>query len=329
MNYKFRKLFITGIISVFIVFNSCDSGDEPKTNDAAMTQAEKLGFEKGKKILIIHADDIGMCEEANIAAKQYLGENQIQSISLMAPCPAVDEMTEWLKENKGFDAGIHLTLTSEWKTYRWSSVTPKELVPGLIDGKGMLWPDVLSVVANAHVVEVEKEIRAQIDKVINSGFRPTHLDSHMGTVFAHYSFLDVYLKIAEEYNIPATVPDLSKPELVEYYKEKGFPINEDYIKRVVQYEMPKLDNYLTVPEGNTYEELRENFLGELSSLGPGITEFYFHPSAYSEELKEITNSWQRRVWEAELFSDPLVHKFFEENNIGFTNWIEIMSLHKT
>ena len=93
---------------------------------------------------------------------------------------------------------------------------------------------------------------------------------------------------------------------------------------VNEYTLSKLDNFTSVPGGQTYEEKIENFKVLVRSLPPGLTEIIFHPSVETENLKTITNSWQQRVWEAEMFSDPDLIKFFEDEDIIFTNWKEIM-----
>jgi chitin disaccharide deacetylase len=90
------------------------------------------------------------------------------------------------------------------------------------------------------------------------------------------------------------------------------------------YSLPKLDFFGSVPNGKTYEEKRTNFLNLVSSLEAGLTEIIFHPSVYSENLKSITGSWQQRVWEAEMFADPVVLEYFKENDIVFTNWRDVM-----
>jgi hypothetical protein len=97
------------------------------------------------------------------------------------------------------------------------------------------------------------------------------------------------------------------------------------IKIADEYRLPKLDDFSSVPSGKTYEEKRDKFFALVKSLDPGLTEIIFHPSVESENLKTITNSWQQRVWEAQLFSDPVVHEFFKQEEIIHTNWKEIMN----
>ncbi len=310
------SLFLIAVL----VMQSC--GNSKKTEPA--TQAEKLGFKKGKKVLIIHADDAGMCPEANISIEKYLENGEIKSTSVMMPCPSAEPMVEWAKKHPGTDLGIHLTLTSEWKTYRWSSVSDTAKVPGLIDPDGKFWHEVPGVVAHASAGEVETEIRAQIEKAKSLGWQPTHLDSHMGTLFGSPGYIKVYLKVSEEYNIPAAIVDFSDEKVVAVYREMGYPITDEVIKMVDGYKLPKLDFYTYVPKGGTYDELKENFFKMVKSLKPGLVQVFFHPSVYSENLKTITNSWQRRVWEAKLFSDPEVKEFLATEGVVITNWIEVM-----
>jgi chitin disaccharide deacetylase len=297
------------------------SANEKKKNT---TWAEKLGYPKAKKVLLLHMDDIGMCPEANAAAERYINNDQIMSAAVMMPCPDAVTFIEWAKNHPVADIGLHLTLTSEWKTYRWSSITDPSKVPGLLDPDGKLWHEVPDVVTHASADEVEAEIRAQIEKCINLGYRPTHIDTHMGTLYGSPGYTKVFFKVAQEYNIPANAIDLSDPEIAKKFKRQGYPIDDQLIGYADNYLLPKLDDFTSVPTGNTYEEKRANFMALVKSLKPGLTEIIFHPSTETDNLKSITRSWQQRVWESDLFADPVIHQFFKQEGIIITNWKEIM-----
>ena len=323
----YPKLFFLVFFAMIWMIMSCandthttDGKDQPEPK----TWAEKLGFPAGKKVLILHADDIGMCPEANISAKRYLNQDEIQSAAVMMPCPNAEDFILWAKENPGKDVGLHLTLTSEWKTHRWGPVTDQAEVPGLIDPDGKLWHKVIQVVQHASAEEVEQEIRAQIEKSIALGYTPDHIDTHMGTLYGSHEYTAAYLKVAEEYNIPAMVIDMSNPLVVQGFKDDGYPIGEEMISHVNNYKLPKLDFFASAPNGKTYEEKRQNFFQLIESLPAGLSEVIFHPSELTDSLKNITNSWQQRSWEAQLFSDPEVKTFFQEQGLIFTNWKEIM-----
>ena len=320
------KTVTRNILLLLMVFNcmSVVSISQTTKNDTPMTWAEKLGFPKGKKVIMLHADDIGMCKEANIAAIDYLKTRKIQSAAIMMPCQYAPEMIEWAKKNPKEDIGLHLTLTSEWKTYRWGPVSPKETVAGLIDPDQKLWRDVPGVVTHASADEVEREIRAQIEQSIKMGYRPDHIDTHMGTLYAHADYIKAFFKVADEYNIPANVIDVSDPEVLEGFRKMGYPITDEVVKLFENYRLPKLDFFSSAPNGSTYEEKVENFKKLIKSLKPGLTEIIFHPSVETENLKTITNSWQQRVWEAKMFSDPALTDFFKSEGIVFTNWNDIM-----
>ena len=318
-NHSGRSIISIMLISA-LALTACSS-------EKKLTNAEKLGYPAGKKVILLHCDDAGMCNEANIAVQNYFKTGDIQSAAVMVPCPYAEELVEWAKTQDSPDIGIHLTLTSEWKDYRWGPVSDSANVPGLIDPEGKMWYDVPDVVTHASAEEIETEVRAQIDKVLSMGFTPTHIDTHMGTLYGTTEYLKVFLKIANEYNLPANAIDLSDPEIAEFFKQAGYPINEEVVELLDSYALPKLDNFSSVPEGKTYEDKRENFFKLLNSLNPGLTEIIFHPSVDTDNLKSITDSWQQRVWEAQLFSDPVVKQFFEDNDIIVTTWKEIMKRH--
>lgn len=327
------------ILLAFMMLSACsekssntneDVNEEANVEETNVekTEAEKLGFEKGKKVLMLHADDAGMSPEANEAIIEILKNGHIQSAAVMAPCPSFEDFIDWAKANPSVDVGMHLTHTSEWKTYRWGPVSDPEKVPGLIDPDGMFWHEVPGVVQHASAEEVEIEIRAQIDAAIALGWNPTHMDTHMGTLYGSPDYVAVFTKVAEEYGIPANIINLSNPEVVDRFRQIGYPITDEVIALAKNYKLPKLDNFTSVPKGKTYEEVRENFFQLVKSLDAGLTEIIFHPSTETENVKTITNSWQQRVWEAQLFTDPIVKKFFEDEGIEFTNWIDIMKRYK-
>lgn len=328
-----RILSAAFIISFFMLF-SCgqkkpaDQNEEVKAKQPA-NWAERLGYPAGKKILMLHADDAGMCEEANIATKQYFLDGQIQSASAMPPCANFDEFIEWAKENPQYDIGLHLTLLSEFERYRWSSVLPVNEVPSLNDKDGKMWLVNPDVIVNATVEDIDKEVRAQIDKTIALGYQPSHIDTHDGTLYAHPAYAKTFLQIAMDYGIPANVVDFSDPKVLAYWKGKGAPITDEYAGIMEAYTLPKLDNMLAVEPADSYEEKIADFKKLIKSLRPGLTEILsFHPAIESENLKGITYAWQQRVWEAKMFADPDLIKFLQDEEIIFTNWTEIMKRFK-
>jgi len=212
------------ILVAFMMLSACSQNSSNTNEDVneeanveetnvEKTEAEKLGFEKGKKVLILHADDAGMSPEANEAIIEILSNGHIQSAAVMAPCPGFEDFINWAKANPGVDVGMHLTHTSEWKTYRWGPVSDPGKIPGLIDPDGKFWHEVPGVVQHASAEEVEIETRAQIEAAIALGWNPTHMDTHMGTLYGSQDYVAVFTKVAEEYGIPANIINLSTLKL--------------------------------------------------------------------------------------------------------------------
>jgi chitin disaccharide deacetylase len=281
-----------------------------------------------KKMLILNMDDIGMCAEANIAAKQYMESGTVYSGSVMMPCQFADEFIEWAKNNHIVDLGVHLTLNSEWNHWRWGPLTELSKVPGLVDPEGYFWNNVFQVAVNAQPEEVETEIRAQIDRMINLGLKPSHIDTHMGTLYSSHALLEVFLKVAQDYQIPANIIDIANPKIAEIYRAEGYPVDSKAASLLKDYKLPRLNYFAGIPGATSYENKKEKFFRMIDNLEPGLTEIVFHPSVESESLKNITNSWQQRVWESELFFDPEVIKYIKDNDVVITTWREVMEKHK-
>ena len=315
-----RLFLILALVAVALV----GAGAQARAEDAPKTWAERLGYPAGKRVLILHADDIGMCYEANEAAKRYLPAGDIQSAALMVPCPWFNEIANWYKEHPEFDCGLHLAMNSEWKWYRWPSVAPASEVPHMLDDDGYLLDDTIQTALKAPASEIEKEIRAQLERALSRGIRPSHIDTHMGTLYARPDYTAAYCKVAEEYRIPAMVIEVT-PKIEAKFRKRGIPGTEQLRKVIGGYKLPKLDDFDSIQEGDTYEAKLEKFYEQIRGLDPGITELIFHPSILTEGLRHITGTWQQRAWEAEMFSDPAVKEFLKREEIVFTNWKEMMA----
>ncbi len=136
-----------------------------------------------------------MSVNSNEGAVNSIEKGVATSTSIMMPCPWAASFTKYAVA-KGFDAGLHLTLTSEWDNYRWGPLAGVSAVPGLVDSEWCLYPEPEDVIKHASADEVEKEIRAQLKRAEMLGLHPTHLDSHMGTLFASPAYLERYIKVA-------------------------------------------------------------------------------------------------------------------------------------
>src|SRR4051812_33518270 len=185
------------------------------------TYAEKLGWKKGDRVVILHIDDAGMSFDSNQGVIQALEKGVANSVSVMMPCPWVPAIVRYLKQHPTIDAGLHLTLTSEWQDYRWGPLTGKPASPGLVDEEGALWHSVAEVAQHASPDEVEAEIRAQLDRARRIGLEPTLLDSHMGTLFATPGFLERYIKVGAENGIPVMFPGGHDTFLIRQLQEEA------------------------------------------------------------------------------------------------------------
>ncbi|NEW82849.1 MAG: ChbG/HpnK family deacetylase [Mariniphaga sp.] len=170
--------------------------------------AEKLGHPKNSKLLIIHADDLGLSHSTNVAAIKAFESKSITSGSVMVTCPWISEMAEYAKNHPGHDIGIHLTLTSEWKFYKWSGISGPDKIPSVLNNVGLMYATNEEVGKTAKPAEVEIELKAQIERAIAMGIQPTHLDNHMGSLLANHELIKIYFKLAEEYHLPILIPSV-------------------------------------------------------------------------------------------------------------------------
>jgi predicted glycoside hydrolase/deacetylase ChbG (UPF0249 family) len=164
--------------------------------------SELLGYKKNDKLLIIHADDLGLSNSVNQASFEALNNKYVNSASVMIPAPYSNEVADYFKENPDIDLGLHLTFTSEWKDYKWHGISQKDSIPSLINGNGNFFEKKKEVIKNSNPQDIRRELQAQIDYAISIGIKPTHLDSHEGVLFFSPEFFKIYLEVSEKNRLP-------------------------------------------------------------------------------------------------------------------------------
>lgn len=251
----------------------------------------------GKKRLIVHADDAGMCHSVNMATIEAMEKGLVSSCSVMLPCSWVQEFADWAKAHPEKDIGLHMTLTSEWKYYRWRTVAPVDRVKGLIDPEGYIWRDVRSAATHASPAEVETELRAQIERAKEYGIRFTHLDTHMGTVYARPDYFEVYAKLAQEYGVPCMMPKANEANAADL---REYPITPEMLKKKEAAGMKMLDRLVTGVPGRGVEERRENYRKFIANVRPGVTQLIIHLAKDDAEIRAVTGAWEYR-WADFLF----------------------------
>jgi hypothetical protein len=279
--------------------------------------AERLGYPPNSKLLIIHADDLAVAHSQDAASFAALDQHAVTSASIMVPCPWLTEVADYAKAHPDADLGLHLTLTAEWKTYRWGPVASRNTVPSLLDPSGYLWPEVEPAVRSLKSDEVEREIRAQVERAIAMGIHPTHLDSHMGTLFARPDLFAVYIKIAHEYKLPflaVRTPDAPQA-LLSMLTDKDF----------------LLDSLVIADPSVNPANWKTFYTNAIQNLKPGLTEIIVHLGHDDAEMQAVMvdhpdygAAWRQRDFDA--VTSPEFKKSLQDNHIILIHWSDLKRL---
>lgn len=242
--------------------------------------AERLGYPPDARLLIANADDLGSSHAANVGVYETLRAGVATSASLMVPCPWAREAAS---RHRGEDVGVHLTLNAEHDLYRWGPITQ---APSLLDGDAGFPRTRNDLWEHADLVEVRRELRAQVERAILWGFDVSHLDSHLGALELRPEFFDVYLELALEFRLPMRLGPPSAE------RAAGFPFRQ-----------------LAAREGAVFPDhclpvggvgARRSVERALTELEPGVTELRFHPAADTPELRAHAPDWSSRVDDLDL-----------------------------
>ena len=289
------------------------------------TLAERLGYSKSDRLLIIHADDLGMAHSENAATIAAIKNGVVNSTSIMMPCAWSTEAGEMVKDMPDLDIGVHITLTNEWHTYKYAPIASKSEVPGLVGPDGFMYKDCAAVAQNASPEEVEKEMRAQIEAAIQIGIKPTHLDSHMGCVFyGRPEYVLSYLKLAEEYGIPA----MMNKQIVDAVIRPNAALFKD-----IDVDKLILIDEVAIANPEAYDEMGMEafYTNVLNNLEPGITVLLNHIAYDDAEMRAITTRFTHwhaawRQADFDFFTGQKARDLLKNNNIQLITWKEIGKL---
>jgi len=172
------------------------------TSALGQADASKHPASPEQVYLIIRSDDAGMSHSVNMGLEKLIATGLPVSVSVMFPTPWYQETVEILKRNPAVAVGIHLTLNSEWKNYRWGPVLGRTAVPSLVDADGYFFQTAEALHRNnPNLKELESELRAQIDRALRSGLKIDYVDYHMGTAVRYPEFREITERLAKEFGL--------------------------------------------------------------------------------------------------------------------------------
>jgi predicted glycoside hydrolase/deacetylase ChbG (UPF0249 family) len=281
--------------------------------------AELLGYPKDSKLLIIHADDIGVAHSVNTASIKAYESRSITSGSIMMPCPWTNEIIAYAKDHPGLDIGIHLTLTAEWDMYKWGGISPSDQISSLLDKNNYFYPSVEELGKADKAPEAEKELHAQIDRLLATGISPTHLDTHMGSVLANPDLIKIYLGLSDIYHLPVLFPraylNLFSPDMAKSMGSKIF----------------LLDNLFMLDRKTVTPNWIDAYKKAIETLKPGLNEIIVHLAIDNDEMEAVTNghddygsTWRQN--DLDVVSSPQFKSLLKTNNVILIGWGQIRDL---
>jgi hypothetical protein len=260
--------------------------------------------------VVLNVDDVGMCHGANTAFLALRRAGVVDSGSVMVPCPWFSEIAEIAADDPSLALGVHATLTSEKRHYRWGPLTRASRASGLVDHDGYFWRTVGELRRHAAPEAVEAELRAQIDRARAAGIPINHLDSHMGAVFSP-EFVDIYVQLGLDYGLPTMFPaDFSSYDPIHNLgpvEGNAFAAQGERLARAGQ----TLTDIVHETPWHRDQPSEARYAALFGKIGDGLNFFCLHPNAPGELEAIEPSTAQIRIDEFELFSAPPFRTFLD------------------
>jgi chitin disaccharide deacetylase len=279
--------------------------------------SELLGFGPDARVLIVNCDDFGMHDAVNYAVVESIENGIASSCSLMVPCPAAADAMRLLRERPHISFGIHLSLIRDSPEYCWGPAAAKADVPSLLDpGTKELFVDTpaqrSALLAAAKLTEVERELRAQIDAVVEVGLAPTHLDWHCLADGGHADILDLTMVLAQEYGLAVRVwLDCGRRKA----RQQGKPVVDNAF----------LDSYSI-----SIDDKAATYARMLRDLPPGLNEWAVHPAHCTEQWQSIEpTGWQVRQGDHTFLTSPEAREILDREGITVIDYRPLQQAWKT
>ena len=306
---------LSTFVLAFVLAHLCASFTAAQTTVEVRSLAARLGYTADAKLLIVHADDLAAAHSVNAATFKAFETGLVNSASIMVPCPWMPEVAEYARRHPDADLGLHLTLTSEWKTYRWGGVLSKERAPTLYAPDGYLYMTEDVAASHLDVREAGAEIRAQIERARAFGISPTHLDAHMRTLHQTRPLFEMFLRVARENRLPALVSR-------EWFARWPF------LPAALGADGLVVDRVIDINPTVAPERWAEFYGGLIKELKPGVTQLIVHLAHDDEEMRAVTldhpnwgASWRQRDFD--FVTSETFRKLLKEQNVKLVTWREI------
>src|SRR4030095_3920300 len=277
--------------------------------------AERLGYPADSTLLIVHAEDLGMAHSINAATTKAFETGLVNSGSIMVPCPWLPEIAAYARGHQDADLGLHLTLTSEWRSYRWGPVLSQDRVASLLGQDGYFYLTEREAASHINAKEAEAEIRAQVERARAFGITPTHLDSHMGTLYQNRALFETLLIVAHDNKLPVRM-------------SREWLTSTNYLSSILSPSDILLDRIVSIVPSVTPEGWSKFYSDALKTMQPGVTEMVIHIAYDDEEMRAATvdhpdwgAAWRQRDFE--FFTSDTFRKLLEQNHVKLITWREI------
>lgn len=274
-----------------------------------------LGFGKSDRAVVVHADDVGMCQATVPAFFDLFAEGGVSSGSTMVPCPWFPEVAERARRAPGVDLGVHLTLSCEWDGYRWGPISTRDPESGLVDEEGYFYRNP-SLWRRLDVAAGRREMEAQVERALQAGLDLTHLDAHLFAALDG-GLAEAYVELGLARRLPVFLVrqrqwiEKHSAAALDRWEERGMPVF-DHLR-----EMP-----LAEPPAGLVEWTKRLF----DELPPGLTYLILHPARDTPELRALASDWRQRVADERVFADPELQRHLRRSGIHVLGWRPLREL---
>ncbi len=286
---------------------------------------KKLGYSDNDRLVLLHVDDIGICQAGMEAYQNLVEFGLITCGSIIVPAGWFPAAASYCRQHADLDIGVHIALTSEWDDFRWRPLSTVDPALGLMDSEGYFPRTSEEFQESCDADAAYREMQVQVEWAVKAGITLTHMDTHMGTVM-HPKLMQSYAQVGFEHHLPVMALRLDEAGWRQWGADAETAAVAAQFTQMLESNGMPLEDRIADVQLDQPEQRMEQYKQVFSGLPAGVAHMYIHPALDTPELRAMCPDWRSRVGDYNVFMSEEMRTHIQNEGIHLIGYRALQAL---